>query len=305
MKIHYITNEKDIQEEEPTILVLGYFDGLHIGHQALFDRARSHAKERDRKVVVLTYPHSPKLTFERFRPELLLHLTDPQERQDLFASYGVDHLYLLDFTSSFASLSPEAFVEQYIQALNPETIIVGFDYHFGRGRADVRRLQDLFDGQVIVIDEVQMDGEKVSSSRIRDLVQKGDVKEANRLLGHTFSTEGLVVHGDARGRTIGFPTANLANFEQVHLPADGVYVTEVAIDGKRYRAMTSIGFNETFGGTELRLESHIFHYQEEIYGKRIRVYWLDKIREMEKFDGMESLMRQLQEDQAISLDWKA
>ena len=303
MEIVHIDGKNQIEKLEETVLVLGYFDGLHLGHKALFDRARSIADEKGLTVSVLTFPESPKLAFVRYCPELLLQLTSPEKRFALMEQYGVDRLYLTDFTSSFAQQSPQDFVENYVEALKASVVVAGFDYHFGNSRADVTVLQELFTGQVEVIEEVQLDGEKVSSSRIRDAIKSGNVAEANRLLGYEFTTEGIVVHGDARGRTIGYPTANLAPFERVHLPAEGVYVADVLIKGQRYRSMASVGRNVTFDGTEMRIEAHIFDFQQEIYGEKMTIIWLDKIRDMIKFDGIDSLMKQMQSDEEVSLNW--
>ncbi len=303
MEIVHIDGKNQIEKLEETVLVLGYFDGLHLGHKALFDRARSIADEKGLTVSVLTFPESPKLAFVRYCPELLLQLTSPEKRFALMEQYGVDRLYLTDFTSSFAQQSPQDFVENYVEALKANIVVAGFDYHFGNSRADVKVLQELFTGQVEVIEEVQLDGEKVSSSRIRKAIKSGNVAEANRLLGYEFTTEGIVVHGDARGRTIGYPTANLAPFERVHLPAEGVYVADVLIRGQRYRSMASLGRNVTFDGTEMRIEAHIFDFQQEIYGEKMTIIWLDKIRDMVKFDGIDSLMKQMQSDEEVSLNW--
>ena len=303
MEIVKIDGKNSINQLEETVLVLGYFDGLHLGHKALFERARAIADEKGLTVSVLTFPESPKLAFVRYRPELLLQLTSPEKRFALMEQYGVDRLYLTDFTSSFAQQSPQDFVENYVEVLKASVVVAGFDYHFGNSRADVTVLQELFTGQVEVIEEVQLDGEKVSSSRIRDAIKSGNVAEANRLLGYEFTTEGIVVHGDARGRTIGYPTANLAPFERVHLPAEGVYVADVLIKGQRYRSMASVGRNVTFDGTEMRIEAHIFDFQQEIYGEKMTIIWLDKIRDMIKFDGIDSLMKQMQSDEEVSLNW--
>ena len=303
MEIVKIDGKNSINQLEETVLVLGYFDGLHLGHKALFERARAIADEKGLTVSVLTFPESPKLAFVRYRPELLLQLTSPEKRFALMEQYGVDRLYLTDFTSSFAQQSPQDFVENYVEVLKASVVVAGFDYHFGNSRADVTVLQELFTGQVEVIEEVQLDGEKVSSSRIRDAIKSGNVAEANRLLGYEFTTEGIVVHGDASGRTIGYPTANLAPFERVHLPAEGVYVADVLIKGQRYRSMASVGRNVTFDGTEMRIEAHIFDFQQEIYGEKMTIIWLDKIRDMIKFDGIDSLMKQMQSDEEVSLNW--
>lgn len=303
MNIRTIKDFNELQKEEPTVLVLGYFDGIHLGHKALFERARKVADERGLTVTVLTFPESPRLAFSRFTPELLLHLTSQEQRYLLLEKNGVDQLVMTPFTSEFASNTPEEFIERYVKGLNAQALVAGFDYHFGNCRADVQDLMELFDGQVEIVSEVSLSGEKVSSTRIRQAIQSGDVSLANQLLGYPFMTEGIVVHGDARGRTIGYPTANLAPFDRVHLPSEGVYVAEVEVDGKRYRAMTSVGKNVTFDGTELRIEAHIFEFDRFIYGEKMTIFWLEKIRDMVKFDGIEGLMEQMKSDESYALHW--
>ncbi|MGR4072027.1 bifunctional riboflavin kinase/FAD synthetase [Streptococcus parasuis] len=303
MNIRTINDFNELQNEEPTVLVLGYFDGIHLGHKALFERARKVADERGLTVTVLTFPESPRLAFSRFTPELLLHLTSQEQRYLLLEKYGVDQLVMTPFTSEFASNTPAEFIERYVKGLNAQVLVAGFDYHFGNCRADVQDLMELFDGQVEIVNEVSLSGEKVSSTRIRQAIQSGDVFLANQLLGYPFMTEGIVVHGDARGRTIGYPTANLAPFDRVHLPSEGVYVADVEVDGKRYRAMTSVGKNVTFDGTEMRIEAHIFEFDRFIYGEKITIFWLEKIRDMVKFDGIESLMEQMKSDESYALHW--
>lgn len=303
MNIRIIKDFNELQKEEPTVLVLGYFDGIHLGHKALFERARKVADERGLTVTVLTYPESPRLAFSRFTPELLLHLTSQEQRYLLLEKNGVDQLVMTPFTSEFASNTPEEFIERYVKGLNAQALVAGFDYHFGNCRADVQDLMELFDGQVEIVSEVSLSGEKVSSTRIRQAIQSGDVSLANQLLGYPFMTEGIVVHGDARGRTIGYPTANLAPFDRVHLPSEGVYVAEVEVDGKRYRAMTSVGKNVTFDGTELRIEAHIFGFDRFIYGEKMTIFWLEKIRDIVKFDGIEGLMEQMKSDESYALHW--
>lgn len=303
MNIRIIKDFNELQKEEPTVLVLGYFDGIHLGHKALFERARKVADERGLTVTVLTFPESPRLAFSRFTPELLLHLTSQEQRYLLLEKNGVDQLVMTPFTSEFASNTPAEFIERYVKGLNAQVLVAGFDYHFGNCRADVQDLMELFDGQVEIVSEVSLSGEKVSSTRIRQAIQSGDVSLANQLLGYPFMTEGIVVHGDARGRTIGYPTANLAPFDRVHLPSEGVYVAEVEVDGKRYRAMTSVGKNVTFDGTELRIEAHIFGFDRFIYGEKMTIFWLEKIRDMVKFDGIEGLMEQMKSDESYALHW--
>ena len=303
MNIRTIKDFNELQKEEPTVLVLGYFDGIHLGHKALFERARKVADERGLTVTVLTFPESPRLAFSRFTPELLLHLTSQEQRYLLLEKNGVDQLVMTPFTSEFASNTPAEFIERYVKGLNAQALVAGFDYHFGNCRADVQDLMELFDSQVEIVSEVSLSGEKVSSTRIRQAIQSGDVSLANQLLGYPFMTEGIVVHGDARGRTIGYPTANLAPLDRVYLPSEGVYVAEVEVDGKRYRAMTSVGKNVTFDGTELRIEAHIFGFDRFIYGEKMTIFWLEKIRDMVKFDGIEGLMEQMKSDESYALHW--
>ncbi|NQG97496.1 bifunctional riboflavin kinase/FAD synthetase [Streptococcus suis] len=304
MEIKYIKNYKDLMNQAPTVLVLGYFDGLHLGHKALLDRARKVADEQGLTVTVLTFPETPRLAFARFSPDLLLHLTSQERRFQLMEQYGVDQLVLTDFTSEFAANSPQEFIDRYIKGLNARVLVAGFDYHFGNCRADVTDLTALFEGRVEIVEEVQVDGLKVSSSRIRQDIQAGNMSLVNRLLGYSFSTEGIVVHGDARGRTIGYPTANLTPFDRVHLPPAGVYVADVEVNGERFRAMASVGKNVTFDGTEMRIEAHIFQFNRYIYGEKITIYWLDKIRDMIKFDSIDSLMEQMKEDEKVALHWE-
>ena len=303
MKTIRIKNEQDIQQIEHTVLVLGYFDGLHKGHQVLFAEARKIAAAKDLKIAVLTFPESPKLAFVRYQPSLMLHLTSPEERLQQLENLGVDYLYLVDFTSQFARNTAEQFFTKYISRLKAKTVIAGFDYHFGSDRRSAEDLEKLFEGQVIIVPSVNFNGVKISSTRIRETVLAGNVAESNQLLGYSLSTSGIVVHGNARGRTIGYPTANLAPLDRVILPADGVYVVDVEHDGQMYRGMASVGKNVTFEGDELRFEANIFDFSQDIYGDTIRIFWLDKIRDMVKFDNVDELVKQLQVDKEIARYW--
>ncbi|KXT67122.1 bifunctional riboflavin kinase/FAD synthetase [Streptococcus sp. DD04] len=305
MKTIKIKNEKDIIQKEDTVLVLGYFDGLHKGHQTLFKQAQRIAAEQGLKIAVLTFPESPKLAFVRYQPELMLHLNHPEERAAHLENLGVDYLYLIDFTSHFSKNTAQEFFDKYVSALKAKAVVAGFDYHFGSDKRKADELADYFDGQVFIISSVNQDDEKISSTRIRQAVQSGDVSKAHQLLGYPLSTRGIVVHGNARGRTIGYPTANLAPLDRVILPADGVYIVEVEHNGKLYRGMASVGKNVTFEGDELRFEVNIFGFSEEIYGDTIRIIWLDKIREMVKFDGIDTLVAQLQSDEQVAKSWTA
>ena len=304
MKIRRINNELEIKQEEDTVLVLGYFDGLHKGHQTLFKEARKIAEEQGLKIAVLTFPESPKLAFVRYQPELMLHLNHPEERAAHLENLGVDYLYLIDFTSHFSKNTAQEFFDKYVAALKAKAVVAGFDYHFGSDKRKAEELANYFDGQIVIVSSVNQDEEKISSTRIRETIQNGDVAKAHQLLGYPLSTRGIVVHGNARGRTIGYPTANLAPLDRVILPADGVYVVDVEHNGKIYRGMASVGKNVTFEGDELRFEANLFDFAEEIYGDTIRIIWLDKIRDMVKFDGIEELVTQLKSDEEVARNWE-
>ena len=304
MKIRRINNELEINQEEDTVLVLGYFDGLHKGHQTLFKEARKIATEQGLKIAVLTFPESPKLAFVRYQPELMLHLNHPEERAAHLENLGVDYLYLIDFTSHFSKNTAREFFDKYVSALKAKAVVAGFDYHFGSDKRKAEELADYFDGRIVIVSSVNQDDEKISSTRIRETIQNGDVAKAHQLLGYPLSTRGIVVHGNARGRTIGYPTANLAPLDRVILPADGVYVVDVEHNSKIYRGMASVGKNVTFEGDELRFEANLFDFAEEIYGDTIRIIWLDKIRDMVKFDGIKELVAQLKSDEEVARNWE-
>lgn len=304
MKIRRINNELEIKQEEDTVLVLGYFDGLHKGHQTLFKEARKIADEQGLKIAVLTFPESPKLAFVRYQPELMLHLNHPEERAAHLENLGVHYLYLIDFTSHFSKNTAREFFDKYVAALKAKAVVAGFDYHFGSDKRRAEELADYFDGRIVIVSSVNQDEEKISSTRIRETIQNGDVAKAHQLLGYPLSTRGIVVHGNARGRTIGYPTANLAPLDRVILPADGVYVVDVEHNGKIFRGMASVGKNVTFEGDELRFEANLFDFAEEIYGDTIRIIWLDKIRDMVKFDGIEELVAQLKSDKEVARNWE-
>lgn len=303
MNIRTITTANQIHVECETVLVLGYFDGLHLGHQELFKKARQIADEKDLKVALLTFPESPKLAFVRYQSELLLHLQSPEDRFRTLKKLGVDELYLIDFTTDFASKTAKEFVDQFVKALRARVLIAGFDYSFGCDKKTASDLSAYFGGQVEVIEPVLDQGEKISSTRIRKAVLEGHVKEAARLLGRPSASRGIVVHGDARGRTIGYPTANLAPIDRTYLPSDGVYVVDVDFKGQTYRGMASVGKNVTFDGKELRFEVNLFDFTGDIYGHTLTIHWLDKIRDMVKFDGVVSLVAQLEEDEVVARQW--
>ncbi|MFK5276713.1 bifunctional riboflavin kinase/FAD synthetase, partial [Lactococcus lactis] len=272
----------ELKFDEELIIVLGYFDGLHRGHQSLFTEAKKIAAVLNLKIAVFTFPEKPTLTFNKFEPEMLLKLTSDEKRADLFAENGVDYLVFKDFTSNFAHQTSTEFAESVVKRFNPKVVITGFDYTTG---SDMKNLKSTEDYRVVIMPEKADEHGKISSTRIRKAVEEGDIAQANELLGYSYETRGLVVHGFARGRQLGYPTANLVIKDYVHLPAVGVYTCDVIFAGERHRGFASIGYNDTFNGTEKTVEVHIFDFNGEIYGEKLTVLWLDKIRDMINFDG--------------------
>ena len=289
--------DENLKFDEPTVLVLGYFDGLHRGHQALFAEARKIAAVLNLKIAVLTFPEKPTLTFEKFNPDMLLKLTSDKKRAELFAQNGVDYLVFRNLTSSFAKMTLQEFSEKVVSQFNPKVVITGFDHKTG---SDMKALQSTEKYKVVVVPEQVDNGEKISSTRIRQAVEEGNIKEANRLLGYAYETTGLVVHGFARGRKLGYPTANLVIKDYVRIPSAGVYTVDVLIQGERHRGFASIGYNETFNVKEKTIEVHVFDFDLDIYGENLTVFWLDKIRDMVKFDGMGSLVHQMKDDEKVA-----
>lgn len=289
--------------DAPTVLVLGYFDGVHKGHQAVLAEARRLADKEQVRVSVLMFTRTPKLIFEPYHPSLLDQLTTPNRRLEKMAESGVDTCYMLDFTSQLACLSANDFALFIASQLSLRAVVVGFDYHFGQGRNQGSELAALLSVPVHEVAEVTDHHQKISSTRIRQALAEGQVAKIPPLLGESYAIEGLVVKGDSRGRTLGYPTANMALLAPQYLPKDGVYVTEVVINDTCHRAMTSIGENITFNGADKRIETHIFDIEQALYGQVLTVRFLEYLRPMVRFDSIADLIAQLQEDEKQARNW--
>ena len=229
-----------------------------------------------------------------------MHILNAEERERKLKRSGVEALYLMDFTSRVANMTAQEFVNIFVKEVKADTIVVGFDYSLGSDRKSAEDLKEIFDGEVVIVPPVEDEKGKISSTRVRQCIVDGNVKEAAQLLGAPLPSRGVVVHGNARGRTIGYPTANLVLLDRTYMPADGVYTVDIEIQRKIYRGMASVGKNVTFDGVEERFEVHIFDFSDDIYGERVTVYWLDRIRDMVKFNSVEQLVDQLESDEKIA-----
>lgn len=296
---HPYTN--DIVPVEDVVLVLGFFDGVHKGHQEVIETGRKIAEQKGLKLAVMTFNQHPSIVFKKVKPNEMKYLTNYEQKKQLMADLGVDYLYIVEFTSLFASLSPQEFVDQYIVNLHAKYAVAGFDYTYGpEDIADMKHLPQYSKGrfEVVAVSKKTQDNSKISSTRIRESLDQGDMETAANLLGHTYEIDGIVVHGDARGRTLGFPTANIETENTTRLPKEGVYVSEIKIGDKWYPAMGSIGHNDTFEkGRQLTVEVYILDFAQDIYGEQVSVRWNHLIREQVAFNGADELIQQLKKDE--------
>ncbi|PWG00738.1 riboflavin biosynthesis protein RibF [Levilactobacillus bambusae] len=291
----------------PVVLAMGFFDGVHRGHQAVIHQAKQIAEQMGLPLAVLTYNHHPALVFRPVEPEDMQYLTLPTDKMEHFESLGVDRVFVADFTGQFAAQSPQQFVDDCLMRLHPATVVAGFDHTYGpKEVATMANLpayaQSRFN--VVTVTELDEANQKISSSRIRRALDAGDVDAANDLLGYQYVTHGLVVHGEARGRTMGFPTANIFHDAGTWLPGVGVYVAEIEVGGHWYETMTSVGYNVTFGDDRpLTVEMNLLDFHGNLYGERVNVRWQHRLRGEVKFETVDELVAQLEKDRQNTRDY--
>jgi riboflavin kinase/FMN adenylyltransferase len=284
--------------DRPLVLSIGNFDGLHVGHQALLRHLVTRAAQLGADSAVLSFdPHPLKVLAPEKAPKLILSRRD---RIELMGRHGIDWLLIQRFDLAFSRLGPREFVEKcLVTALRPALLVVGSDFAFGRHRTGrVENLSSLgreFGFEVEVFAPVRLNGERVSCSRVRELVHSGKVRECLPLLGRRHFVTGRVAFGHQRGKMIGFPTANVLTKTEV-IPPDGVYATLAEARGKTLQSVTNIGTNPTFGNLGRTIEAHIFDFSEDIYGERIRVSFVERIREEIKFPSVQVLVEQIRKD---------
>ncbi|MHC5249722.1 riboflavin biosynthesis protein RibF [Enterococcus sp. LJL90] len=306
IKIRHPYQPEQIPQAD-VVLVLGFFDGVHLGHQAVINEGRRLADQHKLKLALMTFNQHPSIVFQKIEAESMKYLTSSEQKERLMEDLGVDYLYEIEFTSAFASLKPQDFIDQYIVGLHAKYAVSGFDYTYGpKDIADVQHLPLYAKGrfEVVTIGKQEKDGAKVSSTRIREMLDQGDMEEVTRLLGYIYEIDGTVMHGDARGRELGFPTANIKLRSSVRLPKEGVYVCELRIGDTWYPAMGSIGHNDTFGaGRGLTVEIYILDFHQDIYGEQVSVRWNHFIRDQVAFNGADALITQLKQDELTTANY--
>jgi len=283
---------------DSSVITLGNFDGVHLGHRELFRALVKTARRLGCPSIVYTFnPHPLKVLFPEKAPLLL---NTPAEKQRLIAASHVDYLIDMPFNAKFATMSPEQFVvDILVRQLKVKVLIVGYDYAFGKGRRGdtnfLRNCGEKFGFYVDVLQPVGEDGRPYSSTQIRQMIATGDVVNVVRLLGRQYNLEGVVVSGDQRGRQLGFPTANLQT-EKEQLPAPGVYAVKVRYNLQEYGGVINIGNRPTFDGKNRTIEVYLIDFTGQLYGQKLRIYFVKRLRGERKFESIEALVNTIEMD---------
>lgn len=301
MKIY--NNFSDFVKVPNTIVTIGTFDGVHLGHQAILKDMVKTAKEIGGETVVITfYPH-PRYVLN-INAANLRFITTQEEKLKLLEKSGVDNVVVVNFTKEFSRVSSEDFIRDYIiKHINPVKLVIGYDHHFGNNRMGdfslLSEMQNKYNFKLQRIEAHDVENIAVSSTKIRHSLQQGDVERANALLGYQFSYIGKVVSGNKIGRELGYRTANIDLEKEFRLiETSGVYATYVDYEGKEYKSMTYIGKKPTINNDEVEnIEVHLFDFDGDLYDKEIKVRFVKRIRGEQKFESLDALKKQIQIDE--------
>ncbi len=298
--MEYIKGRLDFHVAEPTVLSIGKFDGLHRGHELLMDYVFQKKKE-GMKAVIFTFDVPPKKSLEQDAARVL---TTNEEKMHLFEQIGIDYLIECPFTEEIMHMPAEEFLKKIVEQLSIRCIVAGTDCSFGyQRRGDYRMLQKYapeYHYEAQIVDKMQYEGRDISSTFIREEIAAGNMEKAELLLGYAYFVQGTVVHGNQIGRTIGIPTINLLPPQEKLLPPFGVYAARVEIDGKRYNGIPNIGCKPTIAGDNpVGVETNLFDFQGDLYGKHAKVSLLKWVREEQKFQNVSELKVQMEKDIAF------
>jgi len=295
MEVSY--NLSEGKKYKNVALTVGFYDGVHKGHQRIIKELVKRAKMIRGKSCVVTFTPHP---LELFSHQPFHLLTALEEKKEIFAKLNVDLVVVFNFTSQFASLSPYSFIKKLKENIDIKEIIVGKDFVFGRGREGniqwLKRFEDILGYKLRVISLLETEEEKISSSLIRKLLRKGEISKAIQYLGHPPTIIGKIVKGRRRGYLLGYPTANLKTYPYKILPLPGVYAGKVILKEKTYKGIVNVGDKPTFRDTSFGVEVHIIDFEEEIYGETIKIELIDKMRKIEDFPSPLYLSKKLKED---------
>ncbi len=282
------------------VVTIGTFDGVHNGHKIIIESLKKLATTINGETVVITFDPHPRSLLQPNAPLLLLNTL--QEKIDLFETLGIDHLIIYPFTLAFAELTAEAYIEDFlVKNFTPKIIVIGYDHHFGKNRKGNFKLMEQYaqNGffELVEIAPHTLKDITISSTKIRTSLQEGTIENANELLGYPYNFTGIVVKGKQLGRTIGFKTANIKiDIAQKLIPANGVYIVTAKYNNISYNAMMNIGNRPTVNGQDRTIEVHLLNFDEEIYDETLTIFLHQKIREEQKFEGLDALKTQLQKD---------
>jgi riboflavin kinase/FMN adenylyltransferase len=286
----------------PSIITIGMFDGVHIGHQKLLNDLILKAKEINAKSVVISFKNHPRLVLEKNSNESPVELLQTnEERFAKIEKMGIDYLLLIEFSLDFSHFTPKQFLDILIDKLNPKILFLGYDNHFGNpNNTEFKEILEKGYYKTLKIEKdnkaIYHNGIEVSSTEIRKALQKGDISLANSMLNENYSICSKVISGKQIGRTMGFPTANISIPKNKLLPKDGVYAVKVEVEGKIYNGITNIGFRPTFNGKDKSIETHIFSFVKNIYNKEIKILFFDFLRVEKRFENPLLLKQQIQQD---------
>lgn len=300
--MEYIRNNLKFTISEPTVITLGKFDGMHRGHELLIENLFAKKRELGAKTLVFTFDIPPR---PRAGKEAVKVLTTNEEKRWIFAKTGVDYLYECPFTPQIMSMEPGDFIRWIVDAFAVRCIVAGEDFRFGHNRAgNTSVLADCaghFGYELIVRKKIQEDGRDISSSFVREEIEKSNIEKANRLLGYPFFLRGTVVHGRQLGRTIGFPTVNMVIPPEKLMPQNGVYASRVHIGEETWPSVTNVGSKPTVTDSGMiGAETHIIGYDGDLYGEALTVEFLRFLRPEQKFASVAELQAQMEKDTAYS-----
>ncbi|MFM2401342.1 MAG: Riboflavin kinase [Bacteroidota bacterium] len=287
--------------DSPTAVTIGMFDGLHLGHLKVIEGCLSTAQLNQLKTCVITFSNHPADHFTGKRNELLMPM---QEKIEAFKNFGIDYLVIIPFDSYIVELPAKNFIQEHlIERLKAKNVVLGYDNHFGKNReGSISYINEHFSDviETISIDVAKVDEVIVSSSQIKKYLSEGDITKANAMLGLPFSVSGNVVHGNQNGRKIGFPTANMAlNADNKFIPQLGVYLCRVHIEAGQFYGLTNMGYRPTLNKDDgIHIETHLLDFDGDIYGQRIEIQFIEKIRSEKRFDSFEDLKNQIAADLA-------
>lgn len=297
-----------VVRKDNSVITVGTFDGVHKGHRAIMDAVVRKAKERGARSVIVTFDPHPREIISPGDDGIRL-LTTLQERCEILKDLGVDLMVVIPFDRDFSLLTSEDFVEDVVfKKIGVSEFVIGYDHHFGRNREGtietLERLGKKLGFDTYVVSKKEVGHTTVSSTKIREaLTEKGDVQLARQLLGRYYMLNGTVVHGDKRGKKIGFPTANITpEHPKKIIPRNGVYAVKLRVDGEWHSGMMNIGVRPTFDGSVRTLEAHLFNFDQDIYGKMVQIRFVDHIRNEVKFDGVDQLISRLEKDREQALE---